>query len=273
MKGALCMCCVGIMLLVCALPVRAADSQNQTYVVGAEVNALGEVTTTQPESGVTKPIAAVLDLALRHWRFVPAQKDGKAASVHTFITATLESVSGADGKYALTIRYISQGPKWEHSHFPAYSPEAMQIYAQGSVEVTAELLADGKLTIKDSRSSATGRSGRLLTNGVEEALLHDRFTPETLDGTPVPAHLRDRNVFLQLDRHNAITTTHCKGPPDTIPIWCMESRGDSTPPTAADRAFLEQTSFDVGTEADRSWRPGISSVLQPSVVNPITMRL
>jgi len=255
------------------LPAWADDTRKQTFVVGADVNAQGEVTQTQVDAGVAKPIAAVLDLALKHWSFVLAQREGKVVPVHTFITATLESVSDADGKYTLTIRYISQGPRWEHSNFPTYSPEALQIHAQGSVAVTAELQANGKLVIKDSRTSTTGRSGRLLTNGVDEALQHDRFTPEMLDGKPVPAHLRARAVFLQLDRHNAVTTTHCKGPPDTIPIWCQESRSESSPPMAADRDFLEQTGFVVGIDADRTWRPGISSVLQPSVVNPIVMHL
>ncbi|MBQ4856301.1 hypothetical protein IMW82_16660 [Rhodanobacter sp. B2A1Ga4] len=265
-------CCTGVMLLACALPVQAADSQTQTYVIGAEVSALGELTKTQPELGVTKPIAAVLDMALKHWRFVPAQKDGRAVPVHTFITAALESVFDADGKYTLTVRYISQGPKWEHSGFPLYSPEAMQIHAQGSVEATAELQADGKLIIKDSRTSATGRGGRLLVHGVDDALLHDRFTPETLDGTPVSAHLRTRVVFTPDTRHTG-TTTYCKGHPGTIPIWCNESQADNSPPTAADRDFLEQTGFVVGIEANRTWRPGISSVLQPSMINPITMHL
>jgi hypothetical protein len=266
------MLCAAMFLLAGSLPVRAADSQKQTYVIGAEVNALGEVTETQPELGVTKPIAAVLDLALRHWRFVPAQMDGRSIPAHTFITASLESVTGADGKYTLTVRYISQGPKWEHSNFPLYSAEALQIHAQGSVETTAELQADGKLIIKDSRTSATGRGGRLLAKGVDDALLHDRYTPETLDGNPVPAHLRSR-VEFHLDEHNRVTTTHCKAPPDAIPIWCYESRNDNTPPTTEDRDFLERTGFVVGIEADRAWRPGISSVLQPSVINPITMHL
>jgi len=270
MKGI--MCCAGVMLLACVLQARAADSQEQTYVLSAEVSALGEVTKTQAEPGVTKPIAAVLDLALRHWRFVPAQKDGRAVPAQTFITATLESVSETGGKYTLTVRYISHGPKWEHTNFPRYSPEVFQIHAQGSVEATAELQADGKLIIKDSRTSATGRGGRLLVQGVDDALLHDRYTPETLNGKPVPAHLRTRVVF-HLDEHNAVTTTHCKAPPGSIPIWCTESRTDNTPPTDADRDFLEQTGFVVGVEANRAWRPGISSVLQPSVINPITMHL
>jgi hypothetical protein len=265
-------CCAGVMLLACALPVQAADRQEQTYVIGAEVSALGEVTETQPEPGVTKPIAAMLDLALKHWRFVPAQEDRRAVPAHTFITATLESISDADGKYTLTVRYISQGPKWEHANFPLYSAEALQIHTQGSVEATAELQADGKLIINDSRTSATGRGGRLLAQGVDDALLHDRYTPETLDGKPVPAHLRTRVVF-HMDEHNTVTTTHCKGPPGTIPIWCTVSRSEDTPPTAADRDFLEQTGFIVGVGTNRTWRPGISSVLQPSVINPITMHL
>jgi len=266
--------CAGVMLLVCALPAQAADNQKQTYIIGADVNALGEVTKTQSEAGVTKPIAAVLDLALRHWRFVPAQKDGRAVPAHTFITTTLQVVPDAGGKYTLTVSYISQGPKWELSSMPVYSPQAMQIHAQGSVEVTAELQADGKLILKDSRTSDSGRGGRLLTKAVDDALLRDRYIPEMLDGKPVPAQLRARMTF-RVNESSKITTTHCKAPADSIPIWCNaidESRHEA-PPSGEDLAFLEQTGFVVGIGTSRTWRPGLSSVLQPSVVNPIVMHL
>lgn len=266
--------CVGIMLLTSALPARATDIQKQNYVIGADVSALGEVTKTEPEPGVTKPIAAVLDLALKHWRFVPAQKDGKAVPAHTYITAMLQVVPDTGGKYTLTINYVSQGPRWEQSSVPVYSADAVQIHAQGSVEATAELQADGTLILKDSRTSDPGRGGRLLTKAVNDALLRDRYTPETLDGEPVPAHLRNRVTF-HINESGKLTTTHCKGPPDSISVWCYapENHRDEAPPTAADLVFLEQTGFLVGIEANRAWRPGISSVLQPSMVNPIVMHL
>jgi len=272
MKGVI--FCVGVILLTNAVSAWAADIEKQTYVIGADVSALGEVTKTEAEPGVTKPIATVLDLALKHWRFVPAQRDGKAVPAHTFITATLQVVPDTGGKYTLTINYVSQGPKWEQSSMPVYSADAMQIYAQGSVEATAELQADGRLTLKDSRTSDQGRGGRLLTKAVDDALLRDRYIPETVDGKPVPAHLRTRMTF-HINGSSKVTTTHCKGPPDSIPIWCSAPKDyrDEAPPTAADLAFLEQTGFLVGIAADRAWRTGISSALQPRMVNPIVMHL
>lgn len=57
--------CPAALLLACSLSTQAADKREQSFVVGTDVNAQGEVTQTQPEANVDKPIAAVLDLALK----------------------------------------------------------------------------------------------------------------------------------------------------------------------------------------------------------------
>jgi hypothetical protein len=266
-----------VLFLVWTLPAWADDTRKQTFVVGADVNAQGEVTQTQVDADVTKPIAAVLDLALKHWSFVPAQREGKAVPVHTFIEAKLEALADASGKYTLTIRYVSQGPKWEHLDVPHYPEDAIRMRVEGSVEAVGELQADGRLIVGDSRTSIKAREGKLLVQAVDDYLRHDRYTPETVDGKPVPARLRTL-VRFNVDQHLTPLPAHCKRSPGHIPV-CGDVNGDSSndappdPPEAADRDFLVQTGFDVGITADRSWHSGISSVLQPRIVNPIRMHL
>jgi len=259
------------------LPAWADDTRKQTFVVGADVNAQGEVTQTQVDAGVAKPIAAALDLALKHWSFVPAQRDGKSLPVHTFIKVKFEAIADAAGKYTLSISYVSQGPKWDNKFAPRYPPDAIRERAEGSVAIIGELQADGKLTITDTQTSVGGRAGKLLVQAAKDSLLLDTYIPEQVDGMPVPARLRvivNFNLnrvgaaFPERSRRGFATKGYCgtakQGSRDKDLFDGMSE---------TDRNFMEKTGFDVGAEADRSWHSGISSVLQPRVINTVTMHL
>ncbi len=266
-----------MLLLAWTLPAWADDARQQTFVVGADVNAQGEVTQTQVDADVAKPIAAVLDLALKHWSFVPAQRDGKSLSVHTFIEVKFEAIADAAGKYTLTIRYVSQGPKWNKKFIPRYPPDAIRERAQGSVAIIGELQADGKLTITDSQTSVGGRAGKLLVQAAKDSLLLDTYTPEQVDGMPVPAWLRVI-INFNLNRVGAAFPEKSRRS-FTRKGYCgtaKQGSGDKDlfgKMSEADRSFMEKTGFDVGAEADRSWHSGLSSVLQPRVINTVTMHL
>lgn len=266
-----------VLLLLCTLPAWADDTRKQTFVVGADVNAQGEVTRTQVDTDVAKPIAAVLDLALKHWRFVPPQRDGRSLPVHTFIKVKFDALADAAGKYTLTIGYVSQGPRWDNKFGARYPQDAVRDRAEGSVVLIGELHADGKLAITDSHTSVGGRSGKLLVQAAKESLLLDPYIPEQVDGIPVAAKFR-MIVNFNLNQvgaafpkrgvrrfaSNGYCGTARQGPGNDSPLGRTSE---------ADRNFLQKTGFDVGAEADRSWRPGLSSVLQPSVINPIVMHL
>ena len=79
------MLCAVMLLLICSLSAHAAERREQTFVVGADVNAQGEVTQTQPEAGVNKSIAAALDLgaqALAICTCAEKRNSGARAYIH-----------------------------------------------------------------------------------------------------------------------------------------------------------------------------------------------
>ena len=266
-----------VLLLAWTLPAWADDTRQQTFVVGADVNAQGEVTQTQVDANVAKPIAAVLDLALKKWSFLPVQRDGKSLPAHTFIEVKFEAITDAAGKYTLTIRYVSQGPKWDKKFMPRYPPDAVRERAEGSVAIIGELQPDGKLTITDSRTSVGGRAGKLLVQAAKDSLLLDAYIPEQVDGMPVPARLRVV-IHFNLNRVGAAFPERSRRR-FTLKGYCgaakqgSSDRGLFENMNDADRSFMEKTGFDVGAEVDRSWHSGISSVLQPRVINTVTMHL
>lgn len=266
-----------VLLLAWTLPAWADNTRQQTFVVGADVNAQGEVTQTQVDAGVAKPIAAALDLALKYWRFIPAQRDGKPSPVHTFIEVKFEAIADPSGKYVLTIKYVSQGPKWDKKFIPRYPPDAIRERAEGTVAIIGELQTDGKLTITDSRTSVGGRAGKLLVQAAKDSLLLDSYIPEQMDGMPVPARLR---VIINFNLNRVAASFPKRNGRRLAPKgYCgtakqgFSERDLFEKISETDRSFMEKTGFDVGAEADRSWHSGISSVLQPRMINPVRMHL
>jgi hypothetical protein len=266
-----------VLLLVWTLPAWADDARKQTFVVGADVNAQGAVTQTQVDPDVSKPIAAVLDLALKHWSFVPAQQEGKTVPVHTFVEVKFETIADATGKYTLTIRFVSQGPRWDKKFRPYYPKDAVNDRVEGNVAMVGELHGDGKPIITDSQTSVRGHPGQLLAQSAKDSVLHDPFFPELVDGKPVSARLRAFITF-RLNVVNARSPQRGKGRFASGGYFGTSAPHSSDDAAAedmdeAERNFMAKTGFDVGIGTDRSWRSGISSVLQPRVVNPVTMHL
>jgi hypothetical protein len=245
------------MLLTCTLTAHAADKREQTFVIGADVNTQGEVTQTQPEASVTAPIAAMLDLALKQWRFEPVQQDGKAVSVHTFIEARLEATPDDNGKYTLRISYMRHGPTWDRDQPPKYPEDAIRLRETGIVAMTGNLQPDGKIVITDTRSiveSGRGRSS-LKTAAIDWFSRHV-VTPETVDGHPAAARIRAYVAF----RLNEIVGGQVKPAPEV-------------PYNAREKELLLQAGFKDSGNGEKIVSPEISSVLQTRMVNPVTMRL
>lgn len=250
------MLCTAMLLLICSLSAHAAERREQTFVVGADVNAQGEVTQTQPEAGVSKPIAAALDLALRHWRFVPAQKDGIAVPAHTFIETKLEAIPDDSGKYTLRISYIRHGPTWDRHLPPQYPADAVRHHESGVIVVTGDLHPDGKIVITDIRGALGGGGGSLLKKAAKDWFLHHNVVPETVDGRPVAARISTYITFRLGDMAGTQVTPTGKAPY-----------------SAEEKELLLQAGFkDIGIKTESS-SPQISSVLLARTINPIVMRL
>lgn len=249
------MLCTALLLLACT-PVRAADKREQTFVLGADVNAQGEVTQTQPEASVTKPIAAVLDLALKHWRFVPAQQNGKAVPAHTFVEVKLEATPDDAGKYSLRVSYVRHGPTWDRRLAPRYPLDALRNYAAGLVVVRGSLQSDGKIVITDTRTALSGNGESLLRKATTDWFLQHKSMPETVDGSPVPAQIR---VYITF-RLNAVGSGREK--PAGEELY-----------SARERELLHQAGFKDSEIDAKFGAPVISTVLQASMTNPVIIHL
>ncbi|AGG87298.1 energy transducer TonB [Rhodanobacter denitrificans] len=245
-----------MLLLICALSAHAAERREQTFVVGADVNAQGEVTQTQPEAGVSKPIAAALDLALKHWQFVPAQKDGIAVPAHTFIETELEAIPDGNGRYSLRISYIRHGPTWDRHLPPAYPTDAVRNHESGVIVVTGDLHQDGKIVITDIRGVLEGGGGLLLKKAAKDWFLHHNVVPETMEGRPVAARISTYITFRLGDMAGA-----------------QAMRTGKAPYSAKEKELLLQAGFkDIDIETKLP-SPQISSVLLARTINPIVMHL
>lgn len=248
--------CTAVLLLTCSFSTQAADRRAQTFVVGADVNAQGEVTQTQPEANVDKPFAAVLDLALKRWRFVPAQQDGKAVSAHTFIEAKLEAIPDDNGKYSLRISYIRHGPSWDHHLPPRYPADAMRNHESGVIVVKGDLQPDGKIVVTDALDALEGgNGGSLLKKAARDWLLHHNAVPETVDGQPVAARISAWLTF----RLNAMVGG--------------QKRATSKTYSAKEKELLHQAGFKDSDINSKVGSPVISSVLQARMVNPVIIHL
>lgn len=249
-------CSAIVALMLWLSPSLATQTREQAFTVGADVDAQGKVTQTQPEPGIAPQIAAVLDEAIKHWRFIPVQHDGKAAPAHTFITAKLEALPTSDGKYSLRISYVGHGPKWEHTSSPHYPADAMRSHTSGMVVILGDFPLDGKPVVTDVRTEAEG-DGRLLVRAVKDWFLHSSYTLETVDGLPVEAHVRTYATFElgQINGGNLGSTTN-------VPY----------PFSQSEKKFLNEAGFMVDDIGPNGNQPLVSSVLQPSMVDTVTMQ-
>lgn len=249
--------CTTALLLACSLSARADVTREQTFVVGADVNAQGVVTQTQPEASVSKPIAAVLDLALKRWQFVPAQEGGKAVPVHTFIETKLEAIPDDSGKYSLRISYIRHGPKWDRHPSPIYPADAARNRESGVIVVKGELQPDGKIVVTDTLGVLEGgNGGSLLKRVARDWFLHHNAVPETVDGRPVAARISTWITFRL-------------GEPGSSP----QKPSEDVPYSAKEKELLHQAGFKDSDFNANVGSPMISSVLRARMVNPVTMHL
>jgi TonB family protein len=185
------MLCAAMLLLACSLTARAADRREQTYRVGADVDAEGHVTAIQVDPKVPASIAPVLASAVKQWQFVPAKLDGRPVSAHTFISTKLQALLNAQGQYDLHISFTGNGPYLDRSTvFPGYPRDAIQAREPAFVVLDATVQPDGNLTDMTVSSRFEGWPLRpSFKQAVLAAAQHWHATPEQVDGHPVATHL------------------------------------------------------------------------------------
>ncbi|OOG59277.1 hypothetical protein [Rhodanobacter sp. C03] len=250
-------CTAIVALMLWLSPSLATQTREQTFTVGADVDAQGQVTQTQPEPGAAPQIAAVLDEAIKHWRFVPTQHDGKAAPAHTFITAKLEALPVTDGKYSLRISYVGVGPKWNRTGGAHYPDAAVRSNVNGLVVILGDFPLDGSPVVTDTRHEFEDGYGKLFAKAAKDWFLHTSYTLETVDGQPVEAHVRTYVVF-ELDQVNRDNGS----PAPDVPYSLSPS----------EKTLLHQAGFTDDDLRPNSNRLLLSSVLRPSMVDTVTLQ-
>lgn len=237
---------------------NAQKARVSEFTVGADIDAQGAVAKTEVEPSVTPGIAAALEQAIRYWRFVPAQHDGMAVPAHTFITAKLEILPIADGKLDLRISYVRHGPKSDlFDVLPSYPRDAIRARQQGMVVLLGELPVRGKATVTLVKCAVTQQDCGSLRRATEDWFLHGTWTPETVDGQPVPAQARSFVTF----RLTPVTPGTHK-PLDSEPGITHE-----------EHALLQEYGFDDNHVADGVNHLSLSSALKPLVLNPVLMHV
>jgi len=243
--------CVALFLLTCASSAWGAEIREQTFVIGADVNTQGQVTQTQVDADVSKGIASFLDLALKRWQFVPALRNGKAATVHTFIKVKLEVIPSDAGKYTLRASYLKHGPKWDNRP-PQYPRSAIRERATGTIVLFATLNRDGRFEVSETRSAVVNNTGHTLEGAARNWLTRLHAVPENVDGQPVEANAR---VLVRFD---------------------LKQVGDLSTAHAAYSKNEQQLLLDAGFKPpfDNDYDPqAVDSVLETRVINPVTMHL
>ena len=104
-----CWCSIGALILLCASALCASEVREQTYVIGADVNAQGQITATQIDKHVPASVSAILARSVRQWQFEPAKSGSKAVPAHTFVYTTLSASPDASAEYRLRISYEGNG--------------------------------------------------------------------------------------------------------------------------------------------------------------------
>jgi len=179
------------LLLACSLTAQAAEEREQTYVIGADVDADGHITATQFDPNVSAPFTALLSAAVKQWQFVPATLNGRRVPAHTFIKTRLQAMPDASGKYDLRISFMGNGPRLDQPIQPRYPSQEIRMNHGAALILEAIAQPDGRLT----DMTVTGKPADLpglvfFRRAVLEAARHWHTTPEQVNGQAVATHLR-----------------------------------------------------------------------------------
>jgi hypothetical protein len=202
-----------------ALSATPAKTLDHNYTLAVDVDPLGQITQAQPAADTPAPIAAVLDQAVKQWRFVPAQRDGKAVPVHSYLVAEVQALPQGPGKFAVRVSYVGAGSKYEKpttANGPDYPQQVMQALQESGpsrsgavVVIHLTLPPGGQLAATDAhvttRAELSMREKLTLIAAAKRYVLQGSVRPELVDGKAVTANLQESIVIslLRVERSAA----------------------------------------------------------------------
>jgi TonB family protein len=123
-------------------------------------------------------------LAVREWRFTPAQRDAAPVETTAEIDVDFQLGNSPSSELLSNVVSVRSGviePQLVRRVQPEYSPEATAKKLDGSVVLDAVILEDGSVRVV---RIVSGLGSGLDENAVE-AIEQWKFTPATKDGKPV----------------------------------------------------------------------------------------
>lgn len=180
-----------LLALVCVSPAHAAETREQIYRIGADVDATGRITATQLDADVPASIGSVLSAAVKQWHFVPARHDDQPVPAHTFVYTKLEAIPDTHGGYSLHISFEGNGPRMLKQNIqPRYPMVAVRARECAFVVLDATVRPDGSLGDLSARSRFD--DWPLRSSFIESVLAAARqwhAIPEQVDGQPVATRM------------------------------------------------------------------------------------
>lgn len=229
------------------------------FTVAVDVDAQGHMVRTRPSADTPAPVAAILDQALKQWRFAPVMLEGHAASAHSHLVVDVQALPAGSGKFSVSVSYVGAGSKYEKpttANGPDYPRQVMQALQESGpsqsgavVVIHLTLPPGGQLAATDAhvttRAELSMREKLTLIAAAKRYVLQGSVRPELVDGKAVTANLQESIVIslLRVERSAA-------GPqPDQV------------------AAVQAATSAAVRQDATRS-----QSVLKPSMVEAVMLQ-
>lgn len=199
----------GWMLAGPAFSAAGASPPAHSYSVAVDVDTQGHVVAAKPAAETPAPIAAVLEQALKQWRFTPALQDGHAATVHSYVTAKVQASPAGAGKFNVQVSYVGVGPAYWHASTgkgPDYPYDVLQTLVETDqshdgavVSIGLTQPPEGKLTATDAhvttRAKFTMREKSRLITAVKHFVLQGSVRPELVNGQAVVATLQTSMVL------------------------------------------------------------------------------
>lgn len=187
-----------MLALVCSVPAHAAETREQTYRIGADVDSTGRITATQLDADVPASIGSVLSAAVKQWHFVPARHDGQPVPAHTFVYTQLKAIPDTHGGYSLRISFEGNGPRMLKQNIqPRYPMDAIRTRQCAFVVLDATVQPDGSLGDLSARSRFDDWPLRpSFIDSVLAAAKQWHAIPEQVNGQPVATRMHLSVSFI-----------------------------------------------------------------------------
>jgi len=253
-----------------ALSAAGAKRPAHLYTAAVDIDVQGRVVHTGPAADTPAPIAAVLDQALKQWRFAPVMQDGHAASVHSYLVADVQALPAGAGKFSVRVSYVGAGPRYEEPTTrkgPDYPQQVLRALGEGGsarVAVDLALPPDGELAATDAhlmtQAKLNMREQLSLLAAVKRYFLQGSILPETVGGHAVAAKVQQSMTVSLIPAGSRIEVFGSSGGYEAHDI-------DAGP--NAQQAAAAQATAAVAAKRDAAQS---HSVLTPSMVETVAFQ-